>query len=176
METTSQNFQQLKEFIMVPSLSLQGLWQRIGRLSEDVQDLAVGLAAKPREWWLHSYPFPLVNMFERDDAFYIEAEMPGVAAENIEVLLRSGTELTIQGERSSPRGESGAWHNRERGAGRFHRTLTLAVPVEAEKVQARLEAGVLRLTLPKKPLFQPHRVPVQAAGNEMAASAPIHTS
>ncbi len=155
---------------MYPSLSLQGLWDRLGRLPEDVQELAAGLASKPREWWLYSYPFPLVNVCERDEAIHIEAEMPGVYAENVEVLLTAGTELTIRGERASAGDASGAWHSRERGAGRFHRTLRLAVPVEAEKAQARLEAGVLRLVLPKAAPFQTHRIPVRGS-NETAAQA-----
>ncbi len=155
---------------MYPTVSLPALLGRLRRLPGEVEGLIGNLASVPRNWWMHSFPYPLVNVREEADAFHVEAEVPGVTQEQIEVFVRHGTELTLQGERRPAGGESGTWHYQERGAGRFHRVLTLPVPVDAGKVEAQLEHGVLRLLLPKAEAVKPHRVPVQDGGNGALAA------
>lgn len=151
---------------MYPTVSLQALLSRLGRLPGDLEEIMEGLASKPRDWWIRLIPYPLVNVREETDAFYVEAEVPGLTQDQVEVFIRGGTELTLRGERKPGGNETGTWHYRERGDGRFHRVLALPVPVDADKVQARLEQGVLRLTLPKTESVKPHRVPVQGANGE----------
>lgn len=150
---------------MYPNVSLQALLNRLGRLPGDLEELMEGLASKPRDWWMKMALYPLVNVREETDAFFVEAEVPGITQEQIEVFIRRGTELTIQGERKPVVSETGAWHCRERGEGRFQRSLTLPVPVDAGKVEARLDQGVLRLVLPKAESVKPHRVAVQGVNN-----------
>jgi HSP20 family protein len=156
---------------MSPNVSLQALWNRLGRVPGELEEWMEILASKPREWWVKSIPYPLVNVREEADAFYVEAEVPGVAQDQIEVFIRHGTELTIQGERKPTTCETGAWHYRERGYGRFQRTLTLPAAVDPAKVEARLDQGVLRLVLPKTESAKPHRVPVQGANGEAIDNA-----
>ncbi len=151
---------------MYPNVSLPALLNRLSRLPGELEEMMGSLASKPRDWWMQSLPYPLVNVREEADAFHVEAEVPGVAREQIEVLIRHGTELTLQGERKAASGESGAWLYQERGVGRFQRVVTLPVPVDADKVQARLEQGVLRLLLPKTEAVKPHRIAVQGANGE----------
>jgi HSP20 family protein len=151
---------------MNPTVSLPALLNRLSRLPGDLEGLMGNLASKPRDWWMQSFPYPLVNVREETDAFYVEAEVPGLAQDQIEVLIRHGTELTLQGERKPVSSETGTWHYRERGDGRFQRVLTLPAPVDADKVQARLEQGVLRLVLPKAESVKPHRIPVRGGNGE----------
>lgn len=150
---------------MAPTVSLPALLSRLSRLPGHVEELVGNLASMPRDWWMHSFPYPLVNVREEADAFHIEAEVPGLTQDQIEVLVRHGTELTIQGEREPTATESGTWLQQERGAGRFQRVLTLPAPVNADKVEARLDYGVLRLILPKAESVKAHRIPVQGAQN-----------
>jgi HSP20 family protein len=151
---------------MNPTVSLPNLLSRLGRLPSELEVLMEGLASKPRDWWMKSFPYPLVNIREEADGFYVEAEVPGVASDQIEVFIRHGTELTLQGERKPIGNETSNWLYRERGEGRFQRVLTLPVPVDAGKVEARLEHGVLRLVLPKTEAVKPHRIAVQGANGE----------
>jgi HSP20 family protein len=146
---------------MYPTVSLPSLLDRLGRLPGELEDLVGNLAAAPRAWWVNCYPYPLVNVREDAEAVHVEAEVPGVAQDQIEVLVQHGTELTLQGERPAKSGANGTWHRQERGAGRFRRVLTLPAPVDGAKVEARLEHGVLRLTLPKAESVKPRRIPVQ---------------
>jgi len=148
------------------TVSLLDLLSRLGSLPGGLEELMEGLASKPRDWWMKSFPYPLVNVREEADAFYVEAEVPGLNRDQIDVLIRNGTELTLQGERKTVGDEMGNWLFRERGEGRFRRVLTLPLAVDAGKVQARLEQGVLRLVLPKSDSVKPHRVPVQGANGE----------
>lgn len=148
---------------MYPSISLPALWNRLGRLPGEMGEMMGSLASKPRDLWLRSFPYPLVNVREEADAFYIEAEVPGLTQEQIDLHIRHGVELTLQGERKPAGGDSGAWLHRERGDGRFQRVLTLPLPVDAAKVQAKLEYGVLRIVLPKSESVRAHRIPVQGA-------------
>jgi HSP20 family protein len=150
---------------MYPNVSLQALLSRLGRLPGDLEELMEGLASKPRDWWMKMVLYPLVNVREEADAIYVEAEVPGITQDQVDVFIRRGTELTIQGERKPVVSETGTWHYRERGEGRFQRTFTLPVAVDPGKVEARLDQGVLRLVLPKAESVKPHRVPVQGANN-----------
>jgi HSP20 family protein len=155
---------------MYPTVSLPALLNRLSRLPGEVEELVGNLASVPRNWWMHSFPYPLVNVREEADAFHVEAEVPGVTQDQIEVFVRRGTELTLQGERKQAVSESGTWHHQERSAGRFHRVLTLSVPVDSEKVEARLEHGVLHLLLPKSEAVKPHRIAVQGANGDSNSS------
>jgi HSP20 family protein len=100
-------------------------------------------------------------VWEDESAFHVEAELPGLTREQFQVTVAHRNEVTIQGERAEDESLKGTWQRRERGFGRFQRVLTLSAPVEADKVEARLEYGVLRLTLPKAEEARPRRIAVK---------------
>ena len=106
--------------------------------------------------------YPGINLWEDGDAAYIEAEMPGLSMEDIEVLV-TGNEVTISGERKIAEPEGALFHRRERASGRFSRVLTLPWDIDAEKVQATLRDGVLTVTLPKRESCKPRKVQVLPA-------------
>jgi HSP20 family protein len=136
------------------------LWSGWNRLQDEMDRLFNWPGAAPRARPL-APAFPPVNVWEEDEAFYLEAELPGLKEEDLFVQVTQGNQLTLRGERKADPALEGAWHRRERGTGRFQRTFALPVPVEADKVEARLENGVLRLTLPKAERARPRRIPVQ---------------
>ncbi|NDC64800.1 MAG: Hsp20/alpha crystallin family protein, partial [Planctomycetia bacterium] len=112
-----------------------------------------------------------VNVSESDDAVVIEAELPGLAAGDVDISV-SGDELVLKGTRPAPHGAASAgdgepagitWHRRERGTGAFERRITLPVAVDADRVEGRLVDGVLTVTCPKAPECQPRKVTVRSA-------------
>jgi HSP20 family protein len=105
--------------------------------------------------------FPLVNVWEDAEAFRVEAELPGLRQEDLQVAVTQRNVVTISGERRLEDAGNGAWHRRERGFGRFQRVLSLPAPVEADKVEAKLENGVLQLVLPKAEEAKPRRIAVK---------------
>lgn len=92
--------------------------------------------------------FPPVNVREDEQTLYVEAELPGLKMDDIEVYVM-GDELTIKGEYKDECGEEVTYHRRERGTGSFNRVFRLPVEVDAKKVQAALCNGVLTIELPK---------------------------
>ncbi|WP_297110856.1 Hsp20/alpha crystallin family protein [uncultured Devosia sp.] len=92
---------------------------------------------------------PAVDIVEREKAFEITAELPGLDEKSIEVVLRNGN-IAIKGEKQDEKEEkSGDYYLRERQFGAFERTFALPDGVEADKIEARFNKGVLTVTLPK---------------------------
>ncbi len=108
--------------------------------------------------------YPPVNTWEDQDNLYVEAEIPGVAAGDLEISVAPG-ELTIKGERrAAPEPDDQVYHRRERPVGAFCRTIRLPVDVDAGRVEARLKGGVLTVTLPRAPSSRARTIKVEAAG------------
>ena len=111
---------------------------------------------------LMSATFPPVNVWEEGDAVLVEAELPGLDLKDLEIYVTGGNQLTVKGERKPLTPEKGVWHRQERGYGHFRRSLTLPFPVDADKVDARLENGVLLVRLAKHESARPRKIPVKA--------------
>jgi HSP20 family protein len=140
---------------------LPTLWASFDRLQGEMgrlfEDMGVGL---PRNVALVA--FPPVNVWEDADAFHVELEVPGLTQDQVQIAVTNKNHLTIQGERQPEDTGKGRWHRRERGFGRFQRVLKLPLPVDADRVEARLENGLLFLTLPKAEEARPRRIAVKA--------------
>ena len=107
--------------------------------------------------------FPALNVWEGGDQVFVEAEVPGLNLQDLEIYVTGGNTLTLKGERKPLTADKGVWHRQERGFGKFARTLTLPFPVDADKVEARLENGVLSLTLNKHESAKPRKIAVKSA-------------
>jgi HSP20 family protein len=114
--------------------------------------------------------FPPINVWEAGDDYQIEADIPGLRLEDVEVLVRD-REVTLKGDRKAPVAEGKTWLNRERPEGSFHRTITLPAPVEAAQVEASLVNGVLTVRLPKSESVRPRRIAVQGPAFARTPSA-----
>jgi HSP20 family protein len=104
---------------------------------------------------------PALNVWEDDAALFVEAELPGLRLEDIEILVQA-EELTIKGRREPATTDNERVHRRERFVGEFERSVTLPTPIDAEKVEASLLNGVLHLRLPKAATAVVRRIPVKA--------------
>ena len=103
--------------------------------------------------------FPAVNAWEDDRTFVVEAEVPGLKMDDIEVLVQ-GDELTVKGERKASEEDGVTHHLHERKVGEFDRTFQLPAEVDAEKVEASLLDGVLTIKLPKSQAVLPRKITV----------------
>jgi len=109
---------------------------------------------------LHGRGFPSLNVWEDEHNLRVEAEVPGMKMEDLEVTVM-GNELTIKGQRGNGEPRDVTYHRRERGVGAFSRTLRLLVDVNADKVEAGLADGVLTVTLPKAEAAKPRKIEVR---------------
>jgi len=112
--------------------------------------------------------YPPVNIWGDSDHVYAEAELPGMQLDHLEIYITEGNQLTIQGERRQPDLGKGVWYGRERGFGQFSRTFVLPVTIDADKVVALFEHGVLSVTLPKSEAARPRRISVNDIVNSPA--------
>jgi len=104
---------------------------------------------------------PAVEISERKDAYLVSAELPGLSADEVEITFGDGL-LTIQGERGAARDAAGEMvHRSERFYGAFRRSITLPGHVQAGKIEASAQDGVLRVLVPKAPDVQAKRIPVR---------------
>lgn len=104
--------------------------------------------------------YPLLNIWENDDRFYVEAELPGMELDDLEITVH-GTQLSINGERKTPAGEQTTWHRQERGFGKFSRVIEMSADIDSQGVEACLKNGVLTVTLPKREEVKPRRIEVK---------------
>ena len=104
---------------------------------------------------------PRTDLSETDDAFRIRLDVPGMEKDDITINLQNNT-LTVSGERSSERKEEGEEYVRvERAFGNFHRTFTLPDAVDAEKVEAAYDNGVLTINVPKTETSTRRQIEIQ---------------
>ena len=106
--------------------------------------------------------YPTLNLFEDDNNLYVEAELPGFGADDVEMYVNSENQLNIKGQRKPPEHKSGTWHRQERGFGSFTRTVELPGAVDGDNVSAAFADGVLTITLPKRQKAKPRRIDVKS--------------
>jgi HSP20 family protein len=99
------------------------------------------------------------SVWEENDRFHIELELPGVKQEDLELTFEKGS-LSITAERKAPEGERTNWHD-ERGYGKVTRLVSLPESADTENIEAELVSGVLHVSVPKKPEAQPKRIEVK---------------
>jgi HSP20 family protein len=142
-----------------PFRDLVTLRDRMNRLFEDVmpgreEGTDVALAA-----WA-----PSVDIRETDKALIVTAELPGVDEKDIEVSVENHT-LTLRGKREMEKETKREdYHRIERSYGSFYRAFSLPASVDVDKIEAKHEDGLLRITVPKKPELKPKKVKVLKGG------------
>ncbi len=111
---------------------------------------------------------PAIEVFEKEDKFVVKAELPGMKEEDVDVSVVGDT-LTIKGERNAESEvKEEDYYCCERSYGSFSRSIALPSNVDAKKIEASYEDGVLEVTLPKAPEVKPKKVPIAV---KKAASA-----
>jgi HSP20 family protein len=106
---------------------------------------------------------PAVDIYEDAEKVVLKLEVPGVEEKDLDVRVEKNT-LTVKGQRNFEKEEKEEnFHRIERRYGSFYRSFTLPTSVDAENVDAKYNAGVLKLELKKKPEAQPKQIKVNVA-------------
>ena len=104
---------------------------------------------------------PSVDISEDEKAFTLLADIPGVEPKDIDISMEKGV-LTIKGERQSENVEEKENYRRvERESGQFYRRFTLPDSADADKIEAKSEHGVLKITIPKQEVAVSRRIEVK---------------
>lgn len=103
---------------------------------------------------------PPTDLYETDGAYTVETELPGFHRDDIQVTVERGL-LTVSGERGRRESARNAsYHMRERPAGRFSRSFSLPSSIDAERVEASFDNGILRIRVPKSEEAKPRQIEV----------------
>lgn len=105
---------------------------------------------------------PAVNVWEDEQTVYVSADLPGIDIEKLDMSVMEGNQLTINGERPVTEIPNAVWLRQERGAGSFTRVITLPTLVDANRVEATYESGVVRIVLPKAEAAKPRKITVKS--------------
>ncbi|MBO8166846.1 MAG: Hsp20/alpha crystallin family protein [Thermotogae bacterium] len=120
------------------------LHREIDRLFDDAFK---GLSIRPEE---RENFIPAVDVYETDDAIFLEMEVPGIKKGDLKIKLEDGV-LSVTGEKKYEKKEkSRNYHLVERGYGSFSRAFRLPDSIDTKKVKANYDNGVLKIELPKK--------------------------
>ncbi len=91
------------------------------------------------------FAYPPLNISQDQNNIYVQAEIPGVDLNDVELTLSEGS-LIIKGEKKA---EEGKYFRQERPTGSFQRVINLNVNIDRDKVKANMKDGLLQITLPK---------------------------
>ena len=107
---------------------------------------------------------PAVDVVEKDDAYLIQAEVPGVSPEEIEVTVENDV-LTLKGKRERQNVEEhGGYRRVERSYGNFSRSFVVPSGTNPDAIDAKVEQGILTVSIPKVAAAQARKVEIKAVG------------
>jgi len=129
---------------------LMNLRDEVDRMFRDFYD-----GTDKESTWL-----PSVDIVEENGKFVLTAELPGVKKEDVKINIQDNT-LTIEGEKKSSKETKDENYSRsERFYGKFSRSFTLSSEIDADKIKADFEHGVLTINLPKTEKVKPRQITI----------------
>lgn len=140
----------------------RGFWnafEQLDRMRRQM-DQVFGSEVGTQRGLLGAGVFPQINLTEDADRFYIRAELPGVTSNALEIQA-TGKNLSLSGERQiEDENEEVRYHRREREAGKFSRIISLPSEIDPDRIEAKLEDGILTVRVPKAEAVKPRQITI----------------
>lgn len=143
-----------------PARDFASLQQDVNRVFSSFFDPSAPNTPAGASRWI-----PPVDLEELEDSFLLVADLPGVAADDVAIDVE-GDVLTLSGARTRRSTSASSTVRAERGHGSFRRQLTLPEGVDADRITARFDRGVLEVEVPKPVKPRPRRVSIQVGGSD----------
>jgi HSP20 family protein len=149
-----------------PLRELGSLQNEMNRLFNTVFDTPVpGNGGTAMRRWV-----PSMDLVETDDHFVLRADLPGMGEDDVKIEFEDGT-LTVSGERKAEHeSQNEGYYRVERAFGAFSRTLTLPKGIDAERVTAGFDRGVLEVRIPKPEERKPRRIEIGGSAQQTIES------
>jgi HSP20 family protein len=127
-------------------------------------DLQRAMDTRQRSNWLRSSTsgrgaYPPINVFQKGDDFIAVIEIPGVSKDNLDIQAKDNV-IRLSGVKAESFPEGVSTHRRERVFGTFDRTISVPVRIDAEKIKAEYNDGILALFIPRLEDDKPRRVKI----------------
>ena len=147
-----------RRFFNFPTYRIRSPWEELHRMRHQLDQMFDDTPQQRASAGV----FPLTNLTEDRDNYYVRAELPGVKSDELDIQV-TGKNLAISGERKIAAVEEGArYHRREREAGTFSRMIGLPGEVNTDKVEANLENGILSIVVSKAEIAKPKQITVSS--------------
>ncbi|MFZ0611392.1 MAG: Hsp20/alpha crystallin family protein [Desulfobacterales bacterium] len=144
-----------------PTWGLGSAFEELERMRRQLDEVFGSGSARRPYRVVGAGVFPLINLTEDKENFFVRAELPGLSAADINISV-TGRNLSISGERKIPsEDENVRYHRRERDAGTFSRMIALPGEVDADKVEASHVNGILSVVVPKAEAAKPKQITVR---------------
>ncbi len=139
-------------------------WAEFERIRRGLDELSRTLVTEGKAR-LNATVYPPLNIIETAESLIIKAELPGVKAEGLDISMEGDT-LTLHGKRDHRVAEDDkkrpSYHRREIETGSFSRAITLPTKVNMDDMQAKLQNGILSITLFKAEEVKPRKISIIA--------------
>jgi len=147
-----------RRFFNVPTYRVRSPWDELHRMRQQLEQMFDDTPNQRASAGV----YPLINLTEDKDKYYVRAELPGVKGDELDIQV-TGNNLAISGERKiAAEDEDARYHRREREAGTFSRMIGLPGDVDAEKVEAHLANGILSIVVSKAEIAKPKQISVSS--------------
>jgi HSP20 family protein len=149
-----------KSLFNVPTWGFGRTFREFDRLRREMDELygALSGGALPMP---SAGVFPLTNLTEDNENYYVRAELPGIKSNELDIQI-TAEGISISGERKIPKeGGNVRYHRREREAGKFSRLINFPGKVDVNTVEASMENGVLKVIIPKSEDAKPRQITVK---------------
>jgi HSP20 family protein len=144
----------------VPSYGFRSAFEQLDRMRRQFDQLFGDVQGAPRGL-LGAGVFPQINLTENADKFYVRAELPGVRSNDIEIQA-TAKNLSISGERKlEDENEGVRYHRREREAGKFSRIITMPTEIDPDRIEAKMQDGILTIHVPKAEAVKPRQIAIK---------------
>ncbi len=149
-----------RRFMEWPAFGWRNRFEELDRLRRQLDRLAGEMDTGPFRVAGRGV-YPLINLTEDTDNYYLRAEMPGVKAGDLDVQATADN-ISIAGERR-PLEDDGSvrYHRRERDFGKFSRAVSLPGKIDHDKISAKMENGILAVTIPKAESAKPRQIEIK---------------
>ena len=147
-----------RRFFNFPTYRIRRPWEELHRMRNQLDQM---FDDTPQQR-VSAGVFPLTNLTEDKNNYYVRAELPGVKGDELDIQV-TGNNLAISGERKIPAEEEDArYHRREREAGTFSRMIGLPGEVDTDKVEANLANGILTIVVSKAEIAKPKQISISS--------------
>lgn len=147
-------------FLDYPAIRYRSVFNDLDKMRHEIDRLFERIPGRefPR---VSAGVYPLINLRESKDKYFIRAELPGLKTEELSISA-TGNNLSIAGERKiTSEGEHVKYHRREREAGSFSRIIALPGEINIDMVEASLINGILTVIVPKAEAAKPKQISVK---------------
>jgi len=142
-----------------PAFGFSSPFEDIERLRRQIDQIFDQINERPGYMRTRVGVFPLINLTENRDTYFIRAEIPGIDPEDLDIQA-TGRNISITGERKMETDENAKYHRREREFGKFSRMFALPGDIDHERINANLKNGILTITIPKAETAKPKQIKI----------------